>query len=91
MCSPTLSLTSALVGGGWSTPRAVRFSPPPPEIPRTHCTEGWVVRRAGLDGWGNRLDNGIRSPGLSTCSQSLYRLSYLAHSFTALFMTAVEK
>jgi len=27
MCSPTLSLTQALDGGGWSAPRPDRFTP----------------------------------------------------------------
>jgi hypothetical protein len=42
----TLSLTSALDGGGWSTPRPGRF---------THCTGGWVGPRAGLDECGKPL------------------------------------
>jgi len=42
-----LSLTSALDGGGWSTPRPGRFTPL--ERPGTHCTRGWVGPRAGLD------------------------------------------
>ena len=41
-----LSLTSALDGGGWSTPRLGRFTP------GTHCIEGCVGPRAGLDGCG---------------------------------------
>jgi hypothetical protein len=38
-----------------------------------------VGPRAGLDGGKSRL-TGIRSPDLPARSQSLYRLSYLAHS-----------
>jgi hypothetical protein len=45
--SSTLSITSALDGGGWSAPS------PGPLYPRdrlgTHCTGGWVGPRAGLD------------------------------------------
>jgi hypothetical protein len=46
--SSTLSLTSALDEGGWSTSRPGRFTPR--EWPRTHCTRGWVGPRASLDG-----------------------------------------
>ena len=47
--NPTLSLTSALDGGGWSTsPRPLY----PREGPGTHSTEGWVGPRAGLEGSG---------------------------------------
>jgi len=34
-------------GGGWSTPRPSCFTPY--KDPVTHCTGGWVGRRAGLD------------------------------------------
>jgi hypothetical protein len=41
-------LTSALIGGEWSTSRPGRFTPG--EIaPRTHWIGGWVDLRAGLD------------------------------------------
>ena len=46
MYSSTLPSTSALDGGGWSTP-----SPQPlyaRESAGTHCTGGWVGPRAGL-------------------------------------------
>ena len=43
MYSPTLSLTSALDGGAWPTPRPGHF------IPGTHCIGGWVGPRTGLD------------------------------------------
>ena len=51
MYSSTLPSTSALDGGGWSTPRPGRLTP----LERTgaHCTESWVGPRAGVDGWGN--------------------------------------
>jgi hypothetical protein len=41
-------LTSALVGGEWSTSRPVRFTPRE-RAPGTHCIGGWVDPRAGLD------------------------------------------
>ena len=48
MYTSTLSLTSALDGGGWSTPRPGRFTPG--KHPGIQCIEGWVGPRAGLDG-----------------------------------------
>jgi hypothetical protein len=41
-----LSLTSALDGGGWSTPRPGRFTPG--DRAGTHCTGGCVGPRDGL-------------------------------------------
>jgi hypothetical protein len=41
-------LTSALVGGEWSTSRPGRFTPGE-RAPGTHWTGGWVDLRAGLD------------------------------------------
>ena len=46
----TLSLTWALVGG-WMI-KATSRPLYPQEWPGTHCIEGWVGPRAGLDGWG---------------------------------------
>jgi hypothetical protein len=57
---------------------------PRPLYPRerhgTHCKEGWVGPRAGLDVCEKSHPNGIRSPDRPARSQSLYRLSYPAHS-----------
>ena len=50
MYSSTLSLTSKLDGGGWSTPRPQPLYPR--EKPETRCTEGWVGRKDGVDGCG---------------------------------------
>ena len=44
--SATLSLTSVLDGGGWSTPRPGRFTPRKPD---THCIVGCVGPKAGLE------------------------------------------
>ena len=41
--SSTISLTSVLDGGGWSTPLPGHFTP------GTHCVGGWVGHRTGLD------------------------------------------
>ena len=48
MYSSTLSLTSALDEGGWSTLRPGRFTPPLPPGKETRYTLCWVGRRAGL-------------------------------------------
>ena len=59
--SSTFSLTSALVGVKWSTPRPGRFTPE--KRPGTRCVGGWVGPRAGLDGCEkSRPPTGIRSP-----------------------------
>jgi len=42
----TLDLTSALDGGGWSTPRSVRFNPGKVVF---HGIGGWVGPRVGLE------------------------------------------
>jgi hypothetical protein len=42
-------LTSALDGGEWSASRPGRAFTPGERTPGTHCTGGWVDRRAGLD------------------------------------------
>jgi len=43
----TLSLTSALDGGGWSTSRPAAL--PPGKRPGTHCIGGWVGTRFGRE------------------------------------------
>jgi hypothetical protein len=43
-------LTSALVGE-WSASRPGRFTPGKEAPPHTHCIEGRVDPRAGLDNW----------------------------------------
>ena len=51
----------------------------PRERPGTHCTEGWVGPRVGLDGCGKKKSPDtarIRCPDLPARSESLYRLSY---------------
>jgi hypothetical protein len=61
------------VGGQLHAPAAL----PPGKRPGTHCTGGWVGRRAGLDGCGkSRPPTGIRSPDRPARSESLYRLLY---------------
>ena len=71
MYNSTLSLTSALDGGGWSTPRPGRFTPGKDPVPIVWET-GW----ASGPGAENLAPTGIRSLGRPACSQSLYRLSY---------------
>jgi len=72
--SSTLSLTSALGGGGWSTPRPGRFTTGKDLVP--------IVYEAGWAPWPvwtaaeNLAPTGIRSPDRPARSESLYRLSY---------------
>jgi hypothetical protein len=47
-CTDHIFLTSALVGGEWSTSRPGRFTPGE-RAPGTHWIAGWVDLRAGLD------------------------------------------
>ena len=69
--SCTLSLTSALVGGGWSTPRPGRFTPAKDPVP---------ILLGGPQGQSGRVrkispPTGIRFPDRPSRSESLYRLS----------------
>ena len=68
-----LSLTSASDVG---VQRHAPATLPSRKRPGTHCTEGWVGPRAGLDGCGKYRPIGIRSPDRPAPSKSLYRLSY---------------
>jgi hypothetical protein len=69
--SSTLSLTSALVVGGWLTPRRGRFETRYPLYRRLGGPQGRSgrVRKTRLIG--------IRSPDRLARSESLYRLSYI--------------
>ena len=73
MYSSTLPLTSALDGGGWSTPRPGRFTPRKDPVP---IIGGWVSSRAGLTGAEILASTGIRSPDRPARSEQLYRLSH---------------
>ena len=74
MYSSTLSLTSALDGGGWSTPRPGRFTPGKDPVPIVQ-EAGWAPGSvwAGAE---NLASTGIRSPDRPARSESLYRLGY---------------
>ena len=75
MYSSTLPATSALDGGGWSTPRPGCFSPGKDSVPileQVGWAPGPVWRSAE-----NLAPTGIRSPDHLARSESLYRLSYL--------------
>jgi hypothetical protein len=74
MYSSTLSLTSALDGGGWSTPRSGRFTPGNDPVPIVQ-EAGWAPRPVWT-GAENLAPTGIRSPDRPARSESLYRLSY---------------
>jgi hypothetical protein len=68
MCSSTLSSTSALDGGWWSTPRPGRFTPGKDPVP--------IVGGPFWTGAENLAPTGIRSPDSPARSKSLYRLHY---------------
>ena len=72
MYSSTLSLTSALDGDWWSTPRPGRFTPGKDPVP---IVAGWVPV-AVWTGAENVAPTGIRSPDRPALNKSLYRLSY---------------
>jgi hypothetical protein len=74
MYTSTLSLTSALDGGGWSTPRPVSLPPGKTGHPLYR-------RRCGPQGRSEQMrknlaSSGIRSSDRQARSESLYRLSY---------------
>jgi len=75
MYSSTLSLTSALDGGGWSTPHTSRFVPGKEPVPITY-EAGWVQGPVWT-GAKNLASTEIRSPEPPARSASLYRLSNL--------------
>ena len=72
--SSTLSLTSTLDEGGWSTPRASRFTPGKDPVHIVQEAE-WTSGPAWI-GAENLAPNGIRSPDRPARSESLYRLRY---------------
>jgi hypothetical protein len=72
--SSTLPLTSALAGGGWSTPRPGRFTPGKDPVPIVQ-EAGWASGPVWTDAE-NLVPTGIRSPDRPTRSESLYRLRY---------------
>jgi len=74
MYSSTLSLTSALDGGGWSTPRLGRFTPGKDRVPIVQ-EAGWASGPVWT-GAENLAPIGIRSPDRPARNESLYRLSY---------------
>ena len=74
MYSSTLSLTSALDRGGWSTPHTGRFTPGKDSVPIVQ-EAGWAPEPVWTGGE-YLAPTGIRSPDLPARSESLYRLSY---------------
>jgi hypothetical protein len=72
MYSSTLSLTSALDGGGWSTPRSGRFTPGKDPV-RIVQEAGWALGSVWT-GTENLAPTGIPSPDRSGRSESLYPL-----------------
>ena len=79
--SSTLSLTSALDGGGWSTPHPGRFTPGKDPVPIA-LEAGWVSEPVWM-GTDNPAPTRIRSPDCPGRSESLYWLSYpSSHIYT---------
>jgi hypothetical protein len=74
MYSSTLPSTSALDGGGWSTPRPGRFTPGKDPVPIVQ-EAGWAPGPVWT-GEENLARTGIRSPDCPARSESLYRLKY---------------
>ena len=74
MYSFTLPSTSALDGGGWSTPRPGRFTPGKDPVPIVQ-EAGWAPGPVWT-GAENLAPARIRSPDRPARSESLYRLSY---------------
>ena len=75
MYSSTVPSTSALDGGGWSTPRPGRFTLEKYPIPIVY-EAGWAPGPVWT-GAENIASTGIRSPDRPSHSESLYRLKYL--------------
>jgi hypothetical protein len=74
MYSSILPSTSALDGGGWSTPCPGRFTPSKDPVPIVQ-EAGWAPGPVWT-GEENLVSTGIRSPDRPARSESLYRLSY---------------
>jgi len=71
------SVTSALDGGGWSTPRPGRFTPGKDPVPTvSECGWGPGPVWTGVE---NLAPTGTRSPDPPVSSESLYRLTYPGH------------
>ena len=79
MCSSTLPSTSALDGGGWSTPHPGRFTPGKDPVPIV-WEAGWTPGPVWTDAE-NLPSTGIRFPDCPARSESLYRLSYPCSQF----------
>ena len=69
MYSSTLSSTSALDGGGWSTPSSSRFTPRKDPVPIVQEV-GWAPGTVWT-GAENLASTGIRSPDHPALSESI--------------------
>jgi hypothetical protein len=83
--SPTLTLTSALDEGGWSTPRPGRFTPGEDPVPIVY-EAGWAPGTVWMSAE-NLAPIWIWSPDRPAHSDSLYLLSYPGPSGTRRFIT----
>jgi hypothetical protein len=64
MWAQTFSLTSVLEGGECLRQASAILTPG--NRHGTHCTGGWVVRRAGLDAYGKSRPHSVSIPGPSS-------------------------
>jgi hypothetical protein len=80
--SSTLSLTSALHGGGWLTPRPGRFTPR--KETRYPLCRSMGGPKSRLDGCGKFRFYRIRSRNRPARSESLYRLRYTSPCQTSI-------
>ena len=81
-------MTAALEGGEWSAACPGRTLPP--ERPVARCTGGWVGPRAGLDGRGKSRPHRDSIPDCPAHSNSLYRLTYPAHTLNPLGLCKIS-
>ena len=72
----TFSLTLALDGGGWSTPRLGSFPPGNERRYLLYSTGGLVDPGPVWSGVKNFVPTGIRSSDRPSCSETLYRQRY---------------
>ena len=75
MCNSSLSLTSALCGCGWLTPRPGRFTPRAKDPVPIVQESGWAPGHVWT-GAETFAPTGIRSPDCQASSEPLYQLRH---------------
>jgi len=89
--SSTLSLTSALDGGGWSTSRHGRFTPGKDPVPIVYRRLGGSQGRSEQVRKISPPPTGIRSPDRPARSESLYRLCQRFSNFFQVGTTFISQ